>query len=111
MERSPKTYAAMGEEDRRQTIVLALNTHYRGQTTAEAFNPQNVRRAAVVGQVGGGGVARDDPRDVARAQASRLTGAGEREQQVLGRGGRAALDPRDDRFQGVVVERDRPAFR
>ena len=38
MERSPNTYARMGEEDRRQTILLALNTHYRGQTTAEAFN-------------------------------------------------------------------------
>lgn len=38
MERSPKTYAGTGEEDRRQTLLLALNTHYRGQTTAEAFN-------------------------------------------------------------------------
>jgi len=38
MERSPKTYAGMGEEDRRQVLVAALNTHYRGQTTAEAFN-------------------------------------------------------------------------
>jgi hypothetical protein len=38
MERSPKTYTSMGEEDRRQVIVNALNTHYRGQTTAEAFN-------------------------------------------------------------------------
>jgi hypothetical protein len=38
MERSPRTYAAMGEEDRRQVLVAALNTHYRGQTSAEAFN-------------------------------------------------------------------------
>ena len=38
MERSPATYAGMGEEDRRQVLVAALNTHYRGQTTAEAFN-------------------------------------------------------------------------
>ena len=38
MERSPKTYAGMGEEDRRQIIVTILNTHYRGQVTAEAFN-------------------------------------------------------------------------
>lgn len=38
MERSPATYAGMGEEHRRQTLLLALNTHYRGQTTAEAFN-------------------------------------------------------------------------
>ena len=38
MERSPATYADQGEEDRRQFIVATLNTHYRGQTTAEAFN-------------------------------------------------------------------------
>jgi hypothetical protein len=38
MERSPKTYAGMGEEDRRQVLLNALNTHYLGQTTAEAFN-------------------------------------------------------------------------
>jgi hypothetical protein len=38
MERSPKTYASMGEEDLRQVLLTALNTHYRGQTTAEAFN-------------------------------------------------------------------------
>jgi hypothetical protein len=38
MERSVKTYAGMGEEDRRQVLLAALNTHYRGQTTAEAFN-------------------------------------------------------------------------
>lgn len=38
MERSPKTYANMGEEDRRQVLLTALNTHYRGQGMAEAFN-------------------------------------------------------------------------
>jgi len=38
MERSPKTYTGMGEEDLRQVLLAALNTHYRGQTTAEAFN-------------------------------------------------------------------------
>jgi hypothetical protein len=38
MERGPKTYKGMGEEDRRQVLLAALNTHYRGQTTAEAFN-------------------------------------------------------------------------
>lgn len=38
MERSPKAYARMGEEDRRQMLLLALNTHYRGQAAAEAFN-------------------------------------------------------------------------
>jgi hypothetical protein len=38
MERSPKTYVGIGEEDRRQILVAALNSHYRGQITAEAFN-------------------------------------------------------------------------
>lgn len=38
MERSRDTYVGMGEEDRRQVLLTALNTHYRGQTTAEAFN-------------------------------------------------------------------------
>jgi hypothetical protein len=38
MEQSPGTYAAMGEEDRRQTIVATLNTHYAGRAAAEAFN-------------------------------------------------------------------------
>lgn len=37
-ERSPNTYVAMGEEDRRQAILSTLNTHYRGQGTAEGFN-------------------------------------------------------------------------
>lgn len=38
MEQSPGRYAAMGEEDRRQTIVATLNTHYEGRAHAEAFN-------------------------------------------------------------------------
>ena len=38
MEQSPETYAGMGEEDRRQTIVATLNTHYEGRAHAEAFN-------------------------------------------------------------------------
>ncbi|HTX31820.1 MAG TPA: hypothetical protein VMD09_10565 [Solirubrobacteraceae bacterium] len=38
MEQSPHTYAGMGEEDRRRVILDALNTHYRGLATAEAFN-------------------------------------------------------------------------
>jgi hypothetical protein len=38
MERGPQTYAGMGEEDRRQVLLVALNTHYGGQGTAEAFN-------------------------------------------------------------------------
>lgn len=40
MEQSPGTYAGMGEEDRRQTIVATLNTHYEGRAHAEAFNNQ-----------------------------------------------------------------------
>ena len=30
----------MGEEDRRQTLVATLNTHYAGRAHAEAFNNQ-----------------------------------------------------------------------
>jgi hypothetical protein len=40
MERSPKTYENMGGEARRTVLVDALNTHYRGKATAEAFNYQ-----------------------------------------------------------------------
>jgi hypothetical protein len=40
MERSPETYARWGEEDRRQVLLLMLNTHYVGQAYAEAFNGQ-----------------------------------------------------------------------
>jgi len=40
MEQSPGTYVGMGEENRRQTIVATLNTHYAGRATAEAFNAQ-----------------------------------------------------------------------
>jgi len=38
MEQSPRTYAGMGEEDRRRVILDALNTHHHGTATAEAFN-------------------------------------------------------------------------
>lgn len=38
MERDPKSYASMGEEARRRVILDALNTHYRGVGSAEAFN-------------------------------------------------------------------------
>lgn len=38
MERAPKTYSGMDEEARRDVLVNNLNSHYRGQTTAEAFN-------------------------------------------------------------------------
>ena len=38
--------------------------------------------------------------------AAGLAAAGQREQQLLGGGGRADLDPGDDRVQRVVVERD-----
>jgi hypothetical protein len=38
MERSPKTYERWGEEDRRQVLILMLNTHYTSDVYAEAFN-------------------------------------------------------------------------
>ena len=38
MEQNPGTYAGMGEEARRHVILDALNTHYTGAGTAEAFN-------------------------------------------------------------------------
>jgi hypothetical protein len=38
MERSPKTYADLNEEDRRQVLLAILNGQYRGLATAEAFN-------------------------------------------------------------------------
>ena len=37
-ERSPQTCAGMGEEALRTVVLDALNTHYRGQGTAGAFN-------------------------------------------------------------------------
>jgi hypothetical protein len=37
-EQSSGTYADMGEEDLRQVIRAALNTHYEGAANAEAFN-------------------------------------------------------------------------
>jgi hypothetical protein len=40
MSRAPETYAGWGEEDRRQALLLMLNTHYVGQAYAEAFNGQ-----------------------------------------------------------------------
>lgn len=38
MEGAPQTYAEMDEEARRDVLVNNLNTHYRGQASAEAFN-------------------------------------------------------------------------
>lgn len=38
MERDPQAYASMGEEARRRVILDALNTHYQGTGSAEAFN-------------------------------------------------------------------------
>jgi hypothetical protein len=38
MERSPKTYAQMDEESRRDLFLATLNTHYEGRGSAEAFN-------------------------------------------------------------------------
>jgi hypothetical protein len=48
----------------------------------------------------------DDAGDVAGAERSGRGAARQREQQVLGRSHGAALDPGDDRRQGVFVERD-----
>lgn len=38
MSASPGTYAGWDEEDRRQVLLLMLNTHYEGAVFAEAFN-------------------------------------------------------------------------
>jgi hypothetical protein len=38
MERAPEIYDGWGEEDRRQVLILMLNTHYAGRVMAEAFN-------------------------------------------------------------------------
>ena len=38
MERAPETYYGWGEEDRRQVLILMLNTQYTGKAMAEAFN-------------------------------------------------------------------------
>ncbi|WP_131117968.1 hypothetical protein [Lichenihabitans psoromatis] len=40
MERSPKTFHNMGEEDIRQHFLVQLNGHYDGQATGETFNFQ-----------------------------------------------------------------------
>jgi hypothetical protein len=38
IERASDTYAAMGEEDRRNVLLSHLNTHYEGDVVGEAFN-------------------------------------------------------------------------
>jgi hypothetical protein len=38
MERSPGSFAALGEEDLRQHLLVPLNGHYPGQGTGETFN-------------------------------------------------------------------------
>jgi len=38
MEKTPATYLPMAEEERRNVFLTNLNTHYRGRTSAEAFN-------------------------------------------------------------------------
>lgn len=38
IERAPASHSGHGEEDLRHVLLGALNTHYRGQTTAEGFN-------------------------------------------------------------------------
>ncbi|MEH1857224.1 MAG: hypothetical protein V7L21_04315 [Nostoc sp.] len=40
MERSPKAFQNMGEEDLRQHFLFQLNGHYEGQATGETFNFQ-----------------------------------------------------------------------
>jgi hypothetical protein len=40
MERTPRSYEGMDEEARRDVILTALNTHYAGQASGEAFNKQ-----------------------------------------------------------------------
>ena len=78
-----------------------------GEVGAEGV-AQDVRGATVLRQPGGLGVAGHDPGDVAGAQRWwRLAGARQRQQQVLGRGRRAAFDPGGDRGERVLVEWDR----
>lgn len=38
LERSPQTFARMGEEELRDQFLVPLNTHYEGQATGETFN-------------------------------------------------------------------------
>lgn len=38
MERSPKAFSGMGEEDLRQHFLVQLNGHYEGQASGETFN-------------------------------------------------------------------------
>jgi hypothetical protein len=38
VERSPKTFSKMGEEELRTNILVQLNGHYEGQATGETFN-------------------------------------------------------------------------
>jgi len=38
MERSPRSFSRLGEEDLRQHLLVPLNGHYKGDGTAEAFN-------------------------------------------------------------------------
>ena len=40
IERSPKAFAKMGEEDIRQHFLLSLNSHYEGDATGETFNSE-----------------------------------------------------------------------
>jgi hypothetical protein len=38
IERAPDTYTGMGEEERRNVLLVSLNTHYEGDAVGEAFN-------------------------------------------------------------------------
>src|SRR5687767_3238803 len=40
MERSPKAFESMGEEDIRQHFLVQLNGQYEGQATGETFNSE-----------------------------------------------------------------------
>jgi hypothetical protein len=65
-----------------------------------------MRRAPVLREPGGLGVAGDDAPNVSGGQRPRrLAGAGQREQEVLAGGGRPGLDPGADGGEGAFVER------
>lgn len=68
---------------------------------------QHVRRAATLGQAGGRGVPRDDPRDVADGQRPRgLAGARQGDEQLVMGTRRPSADPVRECVEGGVLERD-----
>ncbi|HTU77913.1 MAG TPA: hypothetical protein VMF09_04065 [Solirubrobacteraceae bacterium] len=77
MQRAPGAYAGMNEEALRQVLLSALNTHYAGQVSAEAFNGAGKTDLLV----------RDGDRAVFIAECKRWTGVkalGEALDQLLG---------------------------